>query len=125
MKWQPKEILGALSKRDRRNLALAKNLAQSSTCKQRHGAVIVKGGRIISTGTNKFRNDPLNVQSEYIKTSCSVHAEIDAIKKVSDLRGATIYVARVNKQGRPALSRPCDNCFEEIQRVGIRKVVHT
>lgn len=100
-------------------------MAKSSSCRQRHGAVIVKGGRIISTGINKFRNNPENIPTEFIKTSCSVHAEVDAIRKVNDLKGATIYVARVNKEGIGVLSRPCDNCFAEIRKAGIRKVVHT
>jgi len=106
-------------------LSLAKNLAKSSSCNQRHGAVIVKGGSVISTGINKFRNNPENIPTNLVKTSCSVHAEVDAIRKVKDIKGATIYVARVNKAGQGVLSRPCDNCFEEIQKAGIRKVVHT
>jgi deoxycytidylate deaminase len=125
MKWLQKEIFRGLSKKDMRNLSLAKNLAKSSMCNQRHGAVIVKGGSVISTGINKFRNHPENVQPEFIKTSCSVHAEVDAIRKVSNLKGATIYVARVNKKNQDALSRPCDNCWAEIRKAGIRKVVHT
>lgn len=87
--------------------------------------MIVKGGSIISTGINKFRNNPENIPEDLIKTSCSVHAEVDAIRKVNNVKGATIYVARVNKAGYGVLSRPCDNCFTEIKKAGIRKVVHT
>lgn len=91
----------------------------------KHGAVIVKGGRVISVGINKNRNHPTVVSSEHIKTHCSVHAEVDAIRKVKNVKGATIYVARVNKNGQDRLSRPCDRCHKAIQEAGIRKVIYT
>lgn len=91
----------------------------------KHGAVIVKGGRVISIGINKNRNHPTIVSSEHIKTHCSVHAEVDALRKVKNAKGATIYVARVNKRGQDRLSRPCDRCHKAIKDAGIRKVVYT
>jgi len=91
----------------------------------KHGAVIVKGGRVISIGINKNRNHPTVVSSEHIKTHCSVHAEVDALRKVRNAKGATIYVARVNKRGQDRLSRPCDRCHTAIREAGIRKVVYT
>jgi deoxycytidylate deaminase len=91
----------------------------------KHGSVIVKGGRVISTGINKDRSHPRIVSSEHIKDHCSVHAEIDAIKKARDVTGATIYVARVNKRGEARDSRPCKRCFEVIKNNGIKKIVYT
>lgn len=91
----------------------------------KHGAVIVKGGSVISIGINKNRNHPTVVSSEHIKTHCSVHAEIDALRKVKSAKGATIYVARSNKRGQDRLSRPCDRCHDAIREAGIRKVVYT
>lgn len=91
----------------------------------KHGAVIVRGGSVISVGINKNRNHPTVVSSEHIKTHCSVHAEVDAIRKVKNAKGATIYVARVNKSGGDLLSRPCDRCHKAIKDAGIRKVVYT
>lgn len=90
--------------------------------RQRHGAVVVKGGRVLSIGINKWKNNPENVVG-YGK--CSVHAEADAISRVKNPRGATIYVARVNNQGHPRLSRPCDGCATMIREVGISKVIYT
>ena len=91
----------------------------------KHGAVIVKGGRVIATGVNKERNHPLIVSSEHIKTHCSVHAEVDALKKAGDVRGATMYVARVNKTGQERNSRPCKYCYANIKKSGIKKIVYT
>lgn len=91
----------------------------------KHGSVIVKGGRVISTGFNKERSHPRIVSTEHIKDHCSVHAEIDAIKKAKNVSGATIYVARINKRGEARDSRPCKNCFETIKNNGIKKVIYT
>jgi deoxycytidylate deaminase len=106
-------------------LDLAVNVAQSSECRMKHGAVVVRGGSVISVGINKNRNHPTVVSSEHIKTHCSVHAEIDALRKVKNAKGATIYVARVNRKGQDRLSRPCDRCHDAIRDAGIRKVVYT
>jgi len=91
----------------------------------KHGSVIVKGGRVISTGINKDRSHPLIVSSEHIKEHCSVHAEVDAIKKAKDTTGATIYVARVNRRGQTRDSRPCNRCYDAIKKSGIKKIIYT
>jgi deoxycytidylate deaminase len=91
----------------------------------KHGAVIVRGGSVISVGINKNRNHPSIVSNEHIKIHCSVHAEIDALRKVKSAKGAIIYVARVNKKGQDRLSRPCARCSKAIEQAGIKKVVYT
>lgn len=91
----------------------------------KHGSVIVKGGRVISTGINKERSHPMIVSAEHIKDHCSVHAEVDAIKKAKNVSGATIYVARVNKRGEHRESRPCKSCYETIKNSKIKKIVYT
>ena len=91
----------------------------------KHGAVIVKGGRVLATGINKERNHPMKVSFEHIKTHCSVHAEIDALKKVDNAQGATIYVARVNRRGEDRNSRPCEYCYKDLKESGIKKIIYT
>lgn len=91
----------------------------------KHGSVIVKGGRVIGTGMNKERNHPKIVSSEHIKTDCSVHAEIDALKKAKDTNGATVYIARVNKKGQARDSKPCSRCYSALRSNGIKKIVYT
>lgn len=80
---------------------------------------------MLSTGMNKERNHPMVVSSEHIKSHCSVHAEVDALKKAGDVRGATMYIARVNKRGQDRNSRPCDKCYDNIINAGIKKIVYT
>lgn len=123
----PKEFIGPHSRTEERYLQIAVNLAKSSqVSRYRHGAVIVRGGRIISTGINKVRNHPDVLEDAVtIKAESHIHAEVDAIRKVDDLKGAKIYVARVNRHGSPSLSRPCESCYSRITDVGITKIVYT
>ena len=124
----PKEIINNFSRQESRYLELALNLAKSSAVpRYKHGSVIVKGGRVVSTGINKIRNHPdvLIDGNNFSKNDAHVHAEVDAIKKVSSLKGAKIYVARITKGGSAALSRPCEECYDAIVSSGITKIVYT
>jgi deoxycytidylate deaminase len=55
----------------------------------------------------------------------SVHAEVDALSRCNDPRGATIYVARVNKRGEERMSRPCISCEKALLEAGVKKVIYT
>jgi deoxycytidylate deaminase len=115
-----------LSKREQAFLSVARYLAKKSDSRQRHGAVIVKGGSVIGTGYNKDRNNPDVVSPEHIKTHCSVHAEIEAIRDAGwNVKGAVLYVARVNSQGKDRYSKPCDRCMTVIEETQIKKVIYT
>lgn len=92
--------------------------------KQQHGAVIVRGGRVVSRGWNLFKNHPENVSSEHVLDGCSVHAERMAIARCQKTVGATIYIAR-NKSGRARFSKPCTGCERAIINAGISRVVYT
>lgn len=123
----PKEIVENLSRQESRYLELALNLAKSSpVARYKHGAIIVKGGSVVSTGINKIRNHPDVLDDpKLIKTNAHVHAEIDAIRKVSNLKGAKIFIARITGGGKAGLSRPCNYCYDAIVRSGISKIVYT
>jgi deoxycytidylate deaminase len=115
-----------LSKREQAFLSVARYLAQKSSARKKHGAVLVRGGRVIGTGYNKDRNDPLNVSPEHIKMHCSVHAEIVAMKEANfDVRGAVLYIARVNKFGEDRYSKPCERCMVAINNNNIKKIIYT
>jgi deoxycytidylate deaminase len=115
-----------LSKRERAFLSVAKYLASKSDSRQKHGAIVVKGGSVIGTGFNKDRNHPDNVSPEHIKTHCSVHAEVEAIRDAGwNVKGAVLYVARVNSQGKDRYSKPCDRCRVVIEETQIKKVIYT
>lgn len=115
-----------LSKKDKAYLSVARYFATKSKARNTHGAVVVKGGRVLGAGWNKDRNHPLIVSPEHIKTDCSYHAEEVAIKDAgNNLKGAVIYVARVNKQGKDRDSYPCEKCSALIEEAGIKKVIYT
>jgi deoxycytidylate deaminase len=116
-----------MSKKDKSYLSFARYCATKSNSRKTHGAVIVKGGRVLGTGFNKDRNDPSVVSPEHIKEHCSFHAEEVAIKEAGqdNLRNAVIYVARINRQGLDRDSKPCSRCNALIKRVGIKRVIFT
>lgn len=117
----------SLSKKNQSYLSVARYFATKSKEKNSHGAVVVKSGRVLGTGFNKYRNNPHYVSPEHIKTDCSFHAEEVAIRDAGEdnVRGATIYVARVNRQGKDRDSKPCPRCSRLIERVGIKRVIFT
>lgn len=97
------------------------------------GAVLIKGGSIISTGTNKKKTDPVikflssKIYCETHKYRMWMHAELDCINRipVEITKNAVLYVARVTKDGRLANANPCKICRHEIKKAGIKKVHYT
>ena len=115
-----------LSKKDKAFLSVARYFATKSSARNTHGAVIVKGGRVVGTGYNRNRNHPRSVSPEHIKTDCSVHAEDSAIRDAGyDVKNAVIYIARVNKNGEDRDSMPCPRCMDLITDSGIKRIIHT
>lgn len=106
-------------------LGKATDLAKLSSSKFRHGAIIVKSGRVLAVGINRDTNHPDIVTDPL--TGSSIHAEVAALKacKKSDLKGATIYIARVGKMGQQAMSKPCINCQKALIEAGIDRVYFT
>lgn len=107
------------------SLRIARKQALKSTFKQhRLGAVVVKNGRILSTGYNELR---------YSKTigKHTLHAEASAIKKLLErgdfkgLAGSTLYVTRFTPSGATGLAHPCPACMALIKSVGVSTVVYS
>lgn len=102
----------------------AKEAKKSSFKQHRLGAVIVKGGRILSTGFNQLR------YTKELKRP-TLHAEEDAIlkllkeRRLHDLSGAEIFVTRFTKAGATGMARPCDTCMALIRSVGIHTMHFT
>jgi len=116
----------SLSNSEQAFLSVARYFAAKSAANKKHGAVIVKSGRVLGRGYNKDTNDPMRVSPEHIKTHCSRHAEIEAIRDANwNVDGATLYVARVNRQGQDRNSKPCKYCEIVIKETNIKKVIHT
>lgn len=89
------------------------------------GAVLFKGGKVVSSGRNGRRH-ARNPHPKYKKAVDSLCAEKAAILKArSDLRGASILVVRVSKAGELLLAKPCDTCKLYLDYVGIRWVYYS
>lgn len=112
-----------LSRRQHQWLDLAAKIAMDSTCRMKHGAVIVRGSSVLAVGTNKFRNHPATIKDYRY---CSVHAEVAALRRVGSQAADTdLYVARVTPHGEHRLSRPCGACWGALVRSGVHRVVYT
>lgn len=94
-----------------RFLRIAVKLAQTVPFVHKFGCVVVKGGRILSTGKNCYENHR--------------HAEVCALSKRDDLKGAVLYIARIRKEQPFGLSKPCPNCQVAIRVAGISQIVYT
>lgn len=115
-----------LSNKDVSYLNVARSLAERSEENKKHGAVVIKSGRVVGYGYNKFKNHTDLIPEDLIKVHCSRHAEEVAIKSAGqNARGAILYVARVNNQGIDRNSKPCKICSELIEESGIKKVIYT
>lgn len=115
-----------LSKKDVSYLNIARSLAEKSEEKKKHGAVVIKSGRVVGYGFNKFKNHTDYIPEDLIKIHCSRHAEEVAIKIAgNNAKGAILYVARVNNQGIDRNSKPCKICAKLIKKSGIKKVIYT
>lgn len=101
------------------------DLASVSDCKQRHGAILSRSGRILSIGVNVRRNDPrpwmpYDALSDHAEYSC-----LSGIPKPWASRG-TLFVARLTPAGKIGYSEPCDKCKHYIETwTGIKLVIHT
>ena len=107
----------------------AKKIAeQGSYGGYKHGAVLVKGGSIINTSTNKdkfcsfgarFRNPN--------EGTATLHAELGCVLNLdrTTTKGTTIYVVRVNREGKLMMSKPCPMCKSALAHVGVKRVFYS
>lgn len=97
------------------------NQSFKSNCTHKHGAIIVDScsGKIIATGYNRLSNNQ--------KDTLSIHAEIDALRKIKSCYNKydnlIMYIIRFsgNKQ-ELKYSKPCINCATNIISFGIRRI---
>lgn len=87
----------------------------------KHGAVVVQGGKVVSTGHNK-------VTTKVPSHMFSRHAEMAAIRQYSSktktLNDACVYVVRLNRCGL-ADSTPCVLCQQYMRTHGIKRVFYS
>lgn len=105
-------------------LRLAEQQAQSSNYERWPvGAVLVRGGRLLTGASNSLRN-PANMDGIQYE-ECSTHAEVAAIRRAKKTQGTTIYVARLMRTGGVGLAKPCSLCQTALIKAGVRQAIWT
>jgi deoxycytidylate deaminase len=104
-------------------MMLARKESLKSNFKHKIGAILVKGGTVISKGYNQIRFS--KDIKEFAKWDNSLHAERECLRKVDKdkVRGGVIYIYREHKNGETALALPCEYCFEMLKSYGVKKIV--
>lgn len=114
---------------DKNFINIALEIAKASKCVSKQvGAVIVRDGRILSTGYNgtpagftnccdHWEGNYTSEHHEWSKTY-EIHAEMNAIiwaaREGISIKGATIYVTL----------EPCSDCSKNIIASGIKRIVY-
>ena len=99
--------------------------AASSTCRYRVGAMVV--GKSVWWGYNKRKTHPWLKKYKYKEWSC-VHAELDALLKAhrnADVEGSSLYVARLMRDNKWGMAKPCEGCMGVIVELGIKEVFYS
>lgn len=95
-----------------------------------HCALVVKGSKVLGVGYNRLGwsskqkgKYPARKQNS---STCSVHAEVDSLLKVSnrdEIQGSTVYVIRINRKSELAMSQPCEMCQVILREHGVKKAI--
>lgn len=106
----------------------ARNLSRKSKCTDwRIGAIIVKHGKVIGKGYNRYSGDVERISVRFnIDNMWSLHAEmaavLNALENGHSTEGAIMYVAGKKYNGRPLYCKPCNNCMKVIKGSGMEAV---
>lgn len=101
-------------------------IARNGDHKQRVGCIIFNKKKILSTGHNQCQRAVKKLHPKFQRWKGSVHAEVDAIiHAMTDLKGASLLVIRINKKEQLRLAKPCQHCMKYIHHVGIKKVYYS
>ena len=112
---------------DRKNyyIRFAESASKQSKLRFRVGCVLYHKGNIISTGYNKMRS-VRSITKRFVKFPGSIHAEVDAIINAKrELNGCVAIVIRLDRMGNLALAKPCKECLNYLEYVGIRTVYYS
>lgn len=112
-----------------------KNPIQSRgrTSISRMAALIISENWLEFQGVNSYKTHPLVKRFSKDDTKICLHAEMDALVKyfrydpgwTGPLSHYDIYIARVLKDGTPALAKPCETCLGALTYFGIRNIYWT
>ena len=106
----------------------AYDAARLSTCRAKHGAILLQGSRVLAVGVNTNRNDPayLEQRKPDKPSGISLHAEVAATRIHNDVPNTTLIVVRVMASGLLGDSKPCPECLDHIIfNTNIREVIYS
>jgi pyrimidine deaminase RibD-like protein len=101
-------------------LEVAAKMAAVSDGKWRVGCVIVRGGRVLAAASNTVRNDPATCRDTLWEST--EHAEMAALRLAGNPKRATVYVARIGRDGAWRHAQPCRRCQEVLDEHEVRVV---
>lgn len=104
---------------------LAVKVSELSTHKDHaHGAVMFKGGSVISIAANASGYSQFGGMQRRDHLHASMHAEIATLTGLpkGTTEGASILVVRVSSRNVLANSAPCDMCIACMKIAGIKRV---
>lgn len=114
------------------NMALEES-TRSTYTRVKIGAVITQDNKVISKGANLSTSHPVQAYWNRITNreapANNLHAEMNALVRAKrsgeSLVGATIYIARLDRNNQLSQCRPCVACMAALKDAGIRTIIHT
>lgn len=91
-------------------------------------AVIAKRKKILAVGYNKHKTHPMMLKYTDNELRVSIHAEVDALVNAlknyspEELVGSEIYIARLLKNGKTGIAKPCEICQKALEDHGITSI---
>lgn len=125
-----------LTKSHRAYFKAARAISKLSDFKRvRIGCVAVCGHRVISSGSNSTKTNPLQKKYNAYRFNEDAgehmcHAEIQCLlpligNKDIDFSKVSLYIYREFKHGGLAMAKPCPSCEQLIRDLGIKKIYYT
>jgi tRNA(Arg) A34 adenosine deaminase TadA len=116
----------------KRCLDLAKKQALKSTFRERHGAILVKGGQILNCHHNDSSSSSFAMRfPRYLDgkqlLEGSRHAEVQVILGIdkTQTKHSTVFLVRIGRDGNFIYSKPCPMCQKILKYVGVKKCIYS
>lgn len=113
---------------DKNFMKIAEEIANASNCVSRHvGAVIVKDGRVISTGYNGTPKGYMNCSEHWNNEYTKDHHEWSLLHEIHAEMNAIIWAARtgISIEGSTlyCTTEPCSECSKNLIASGVTRIV--
>jgi deoxycytidylate deaminase len=93
--------------------------AEKSKCRQKHGALLIAHGIVVSKAHNQVRLHKLSHKTKYRE---ALHAEVHAVLS-SWYTGKTLITCRIGKGGNLKNGTPCSNCIDILGEYKIKWII--